>query len=59
MEGMAIIEIQCPLCGKTTKATLPEDPNERGEEPEVECEKCGKKFKFTSGLLHHPIGYAK
>ncbi len=58
MGRLAIIEIQCPLCGKTTKAILPDDASEREAEPEIKCEECGQIFKFTSGLLYRPIGYA-
>lgn len=55
---LAIIEIKCPLCDETTRATLPDNPNERETEPEIECEACGEIFKFTDGLLYRPIGYA-
>ncbi len=55
---LAIIEIKCPLCDETTRATLPDNPQERGEEPELKCDKCGGTFKFTAGLLYRPIGYA-
>ncbi len=58
MARMALIEIKCPHCGDTTKAILPDDINQRGEEPEIKCERCGKIFKFTAGLLYRPIGYA-
>ncbi len=58
MGRIAIIEIKCPLCDETTRATLPDDLAERGEEPEITCEKCGEKFKFTDGLLYRPVGYA-
>lgn len=55
---LAVIEVKCPLCDKTTRATLPDDPNERGAEPEIECEACGSTFKFTAEILYRPIGYA-
>ena len=55
---LAIIEIKCPLCDETTRATLPDNPYERDAEPEIDCEACGGVFKFTDGLLYRPIGYA-
>ncbi len=55
---MAIIEIQCPHCSKPTKAILPDTINLNVEQPEVKCEKCGKTFTFTAGMLYRPIGYA-
>lgn len=55
---MAIVEIQCPHCGKPTKAILPDDINLNNEEPDVKCEKCGETFKFRTGMLYRPIGYA-
>ena len=55
---MAIIEIQCPHCGKPTKAILPDDTNLNNEEPEVKCQNCNKTFKFKAGMLYRPIGYA-
>jgi ribosomal protein S27E len=58
MGRLAVIEIKCTLCGNPTKAILPDDTNERKAESDVKCEKCGKFFKFTDGLLYRPIGYA-
>ncbi len=57
MSLFAKIELECPHCGKSTYAILPDSGSERGEDPEITCEQCKQVFNFSRGMFYTPIGY--
>jgi HEAT repeat protein/transposase-like protein len=57
IEGaIALIEMKCPHCSKSTKAILPDEAEERQGFIEIICQECERKFNFKDGMLYKPLG---
>lgn len=48
------IRLECPHCGSTTDAYIPESDAERAD---VTCQRCGLVFEFGPGVMFNPVGH--